>query len=202
MSIIPLHRTHQANNHSIHYIDPRIARFNPRLIYWIFISCDILALILQAVGGAMSSSSNGDSTAGVNIALAGLSLQVATLTFFCAVVADYAIRARHTIATHGLNIKFKIFAGFLSLAILTIFIRCCFRVYELSEGYSRDSEALRDEPIFIGLESVMVVVAAYALIIAHPGPVFNRGSDGPAEQERIANGEKVGNVEGASGESY
>ena len=28
------------------------------------------------------------------------------------------------------------------------------RVFELSEGYSRTSEALRDQPLFIGLEGV------------------------------------------------
>ncbi|KAK5957297.1 hypothetical protein OHC33_001669 [Knufia fluminis] len=185
----------------IHYIDPSLARFNPRLIYWIFISCDTLALILQAVGGAMSSTSNGASSAGVNIALAGLAFQVATITVFVAVVADYAVRARHVIAKHGLNLKFKIFASFLGLAILTIFIRCCYRVYELSEGYSRDSEALRDEPLFIGLESVMVIIAAYALIIAHPGPVFERGVEGPAEKERISAEGKIRQaVGGSSGE--
>lgn len=47
------------------------------------------------------------------------------------------------------------------------------RVFELSEGYSQDSEALRDQPLFIGLEGVMVVVAAWCLVVSHPGPVFN-----------------------------
>jgi len=193
--VCPTHASSHAHDiltlHSIHYIDPSIARFNPRLFYWAFLACDCIALTLQAIGGAMSSMSNGSSQVGVNIALAGLGFQVATLTCFCIVVADYAIRARHIVAKHGLNRKFKVFAAFLSLAILTIFIRCCYRVFELSEGYSSSSEALRDEPLFIGLESVMVIIAAYALIVAHPGPVFNRGDSGPAEQERMAGGEKT-----------
>ena len=149
----------------------------------------------------MSSTSNGASTAGVNIALAGLSFQVATITFFCFVVADYAVRSRHTVAKYGLNTQFKIFASFLLLAILTIFIRCCYRVYELSEGYSQDSEALRDEPLFIGLESVMVIVAAYALIVAHPGPVFYRGRDGPADKHKVEAEGKTRHAFGASSES-
>ena len=177
----------------MNYINPSLARFNPRLIYWVFITCDIISLVLQSIGGAMSSTSNGDSSVGVNIALAGLAFQVVTLTFFCIVVGDYAVRARHTVAKYGLNLNFKVFAAALSLAVLTIFVRCCYRVYELSEGYSRDSEALRDEPLFIGLESVMVIIAAYALIIAHPGPLFNRGAGGPAEQERLEAEEKTKN---------
>ena len=197
----PIHPRDILTHHSIQYVDPSIARFNPRLIYWGFLTCDLIALTLQAVGGAMSSTSDGASQVGVNIALAGLAFQVATLTCFIAVVTDYAIRSRHAVAKHGVNSRFKLFAGFLSLAILTIFIRCCYRVFELSEGYSSESKALRDEPLFIGLESVMVIVAAYALIVAHPGPVFNRGIDGPAEQERIAAGEKTRQALGASSES-
>lgn len=133
----------------------------------------------------MSSTSNGSSTVGVNIALAGLIFQVITLAFFTAVVFDYIIRTRSVILKHGVNKRFKVFSSFLTIALLTIFIRCCYRVYELSEGYSSDSEALRDEPLFIGLESVMIIIAAYALIVAHPGPVFYRGIGGPAEAEKL-----------------
>lgn len=138
----------------------------------------------------MSSMSNGESSAGVNIALAGLAFQVATLALFVAVVADYAYRSRSVWMSHNLTIRFKVFCSFLGLATLLIWVRCCYRVYELSEGYSQESEALRDEPLFIALESVMVVVAACCLIIAHPGPVFQRqGSNGvsglgPAAQEK------------------
>lgn len=38
----------------------------------------------------------------------------------------------------------------------------------------------------------MVVVAAYALIVAHPGPVFVQGAaDGPAAQEKYINEDKI-----------
>lgn len=175
------------HGYSINHIDPTVARFNPRLIYWVFITCDIVALILQAVGGGMSSSSNGSSTSGVNIALAGLCFQVATLSCFSLVSLDYAFRSRHSWRSQNLSLRFRVFVAFLTLATLTIFIRCCYRVYELSEGYSRDSTALRDEPLFIGLESAMVIVTAYALIGAHPGYIFDRVRDG---KEDPAAGEK------------
>ena len=71
--------------------------------------------------------------------------------------------------------KFYIFITFLSAATLLILVRCCYRVYELSEGYSRNSQALRDQPLFIALEGVMVIAAACCLVVAHPGPVFKRG---------------------------
>lgn len=136
------------------YIDPTKSRFSPKFFYWIFISADIISLILQATGGAMSSTSNGSSDAGVNIALAGLAFQVATITIFCIAVADYMWRSRSVWGSVKLPFRFVNFCGWLTAAIIFIQIRCCYRVYELSEGYSRDSEALRDEPLFIALEGV------------------------------------------------
>ena len=55
------------------YISPVSSRFPPVLFYWVFIPCDVISLILQAAGGAMSASSNGENETGVDIALAGLS---------------------------------------------------------------------------------------------------------------------------------
>jgi hypothetical protein len=136
------------------YIDRSASRINPKLFYWFFIPADIVSLILQAVGGAMSSSSNGDSSTGVNIALAGLAFQVATLTFFTVCVLDYMWCSRRTWTTTKLPTRFLTFCVFLALATTLILIRCVYRVYELSEGYSRDSEALRDEAMFNGLEGV------------------------------------------------
>ena len=105
----------------------------------------------------MSSSSSGDSSAGVNIALAGLALQVVTLVAFILLVVDFVIRSRGVWSQKQLPNQFKIFCAALTAATLLILIRCTYRVYELSEGYSRDSEALRDEGTFIGLESVYVI---------------------------------------------
>ena len=120
----------------------------------------------------MSSTSNGASDSGVNIALAGLAFQVFTLVVFIAAAVDYAILSRSVWRAQELPRKFLVFIGFLSAATILILIRCCYvsqplssssmttftddsqRVFELSEGYSRTSEALRDQPLFIGLEGV------------------------------------------------
>lgn len=183
----------------INYIDPSKARFNPRLIYWVFISCDIVSLALQSAGGGLSSDATGNSGMGVNIALAGLAFQVATLAAFMLVCADYAFRSRQSWRNTHLPTAFKSFVGFLTLAVLLIFIRCCYRVYELGNGYSRDSESLRDEGLFIGLESVMIVVAAFALVGAHPGLAFKKhGRDGSSSQKAMMAGEKIEDVDGSN----
>jgi hypothetical protein len=102
----------------------------------------------------MSATSNGGSTSGVNIALAGLAFQVFTLVVFILLVVDYAFRSRSVWMSAKLPRRFLVFATFLAAATLLITARCAYRVYELSEGYSKDSEALRDETLFIVFESV------------------------------------------------
>lgn len=141
---------------SVYYISVKHSRFPPKAFYYTFIPCDIISLILQAVGGAMSSTSNGSSNVGVNIALAGLGFQVATLTVFILLTVDYFFRSRSVWRYSDIHLprQFKIFVSFVALATVLILIRCCYRVYELSEGYSRTSKSLRDQDLFIGLESV------------------------------------------------
>jgi len=116
---------------------------------------DIISLVLQAVGGAMSSESNGGK-AGVDIGLAGLSFQVICLFFFLVLSLVFAFTYWRNIkagkaSTAGLTGRFKFFLAFMSLAAITVFIRCAFRIYELSDGYG--GSAIHDQPIFIALES-------------------------------------------------
>ncbi|KAG8529562.1 uncharacterized protein KY384_006199 [Bacidia gigantensis] len=135
------------------YISVSVSRFDPKWFYYFFIPFDIISLILQAAGGAISSTSNGGDSSGVNIALAGLSIQVITLFVFTVLCIDYAIRSRSLWTAQTLSTSFKIMVPFLTLATILIFIRCCYRIYELHQGYDRNSTALRDEKLFNALEA-------------------------------------------------
>lgn len=142
---------------SILQLSPLSASFKPALYYQIFIPCDIISLVLQAVGGAMSSESDGSSKAGVNIGLAGLAFQVFTLLVFIVLAVQYGFRywkdcKSSRVESSGLDGKFKFFLVCLSVSVVLIFIRCAYRIYELSDGYS--GSALHDQGLFIALESV------------------------------------------------
>ncbi len=106
----------------------------------------------------MSSNSEGQSYIGVDIALAGLSFQVFTLSLFICLATDYAIRYSRGqgVAKEGeraeITTRFKVFVGFLSLAIVLILIRCVYRIDELSRGYS--GPLIHNQGLFIGLEGV------------------------------------------------
>jgi hypothetical protein len=163
---------------SISTLSPRTARFPPKLLYYIFITSDLLSLILQAVGGAISTSSSGASLTAIHIALAGLSLQVFTLAVFSCLMVDYLVRFSAKSAPEEakedrlLDGRMKTFLGALGAAILLILARCAFRVDELSEGYG--GSLIRDEGLFIGLEGVLIVVATFLLCVGHPGFGFGK----------------------------
>jgi len=159
----------------IMYLSPTSSRFAPKLYYILFIPCDIISLVLQAIGGAMSTNSMGSSKTGVNIALAGLCFQVFTLTVFILLSLDYTIRYRKDVKTGRVESshvekKFGVFVVFLALAIVSILTRCVYRIDELSDGYS--GPLIHNQGLFIGLEGVMIVIAVFCLMVAHPGWVF------------------------------
>jgi hypothetical protein len=73
-------------------LSPSSAQFKPALYYQVFIPCDVACLVFQAIGGALSTQSNGSSKVGVNLGLAGLSLQVAVIFVFIVLSVQYAFR--------------------------------------------------------------------------------------------------------------
>lgn len=70
--------------------------FTPKTITCFFVACDLLSLILQAAGGAIAStaSTNSAGQAGINIMIAGLSTQVASMVAFVVVCAQLAWAVR------------------------------------------------------------------------------------------------------------
>lgn len=143
-----------------------LSRLKPRAYAWIFIPCDIVSLILQAAGGALASvavTGRGDPRPGTNVMVAGLAFQVFTLLSFMVLVVEFGLRVRRA-RRGGLPRadddktdpkameRVVVFAVPFAVAVLFIFIRCVYRVAELSEGWL--GELIREEPSFIALEGV------------------------------------------------
>lgn len=140
---------------------PSFSRFNPTLFYWIFIPCDIISLALQAGGGALSSVSSGTNSKGVDLALAGLALQVITLVIFCGLYGDYLWRyfkseqfKDRAKTQESFGVRLRLFYASEAVAVALILMRCAFRVHELRKGYRAENEMIHREELFIGLEGV------------------------------------------------
>ncbi|PYI30068.1 parasitic phase-specific protein PSP-1 [Aspergillus indologenus CBS 114.80] len=164
-------------------VDERLSRIPPRFLGWIFITCDIISLVLQAVGGALSCTGDtkDDIQVGVDISLAGLVFQVVTLTLFAGLFTDYLLSCRRSGKLWEFKPRLRFFLTGLFLSTFLVLLRCVYRVVELHEGYF--SHYFRDEPLFIALETAIMCAAALCLNVGHPGLVFGKPGGEAAKEE-------------------
>ncbi|CAK7562852.1 MAG: hypothetical protein SEPTF4163_000708 [Sporothrix epigloea] len=177
---------------TINFLDLSLARFNPKFFYWFFIPCDIISLVFQAAGGALSSVTTGSNKAGVDMSLFGLSFQVFTLVIFILFTADYLFRyyrQYNGFAHLPYPGRFRLFLIGLWSAIILILIRCIYRINELSEGYT--GSIFHNEGLFYGLESTMIVLAVFSLAVGQPGV----GLQGVAQKPFTVNGVEMNSVQ-------
>ena len=78
-----------------------LSRVTPRTYTITFITCDIIAFVLQATGGGFANTDSG--TMGTHIMVAGLSFQVASLLLFIALSLEFAWRVWSHINNRSLN---------------------------------------------------------------------------------------------------
>ncbi|KAF4493956.1 RSB1-integral membrane transporter [Fusarium agapanthi] len=144
----------------------------PRMYAIVFLSCDIIALIVQAVGGAMASTESdkidGDTKPGTNIMVAGIVFQMAAMVVFAALVIDFLrrvfvkksyLKSRKQGISDG-NALPKAYTWLLAavfISLTMIFIRSIYRTVELLQGWS--GYLITHEGYFIGLDGATMVVA-------------------------------------------
>ncbi|KAL8795517.1 MAG: hypothetical protein Q9182_007520 [Xanthomendoza sp. 2 TL-2023] len=180
---------------------PENSRIKPLSYPRFFIPCDVLSLVLQALGGGMASAashSNKNPENGNHIMVAGLAFQVFTLLVFMLLCADFAVRTvlrmnrlgeaalDSTHASLRRSMKFRVFLVALTLSTICIFVRSVFRVVELGEGW--DGALIKNQTLFIVLEGVMVIIAVLVLNIFHPGLCFREGYIKKGKTERQGGG--------------
>ncbi|KAJ0422982.1 RTA1 like protein-domain-containing protein [Aspergillus carlsbadensis] len=160
----------------------KISYFKPRTYTITFITFDFIALLLQAIGGAIASTADDDDRSGtdlgVNIMIAGLAWQVASLMIFTAMAGNFFWRVRKAAGAdfnmdfealrNGAYFKSSIYG--LGVATLVIFVRSVFRCAELSEGF--DGHLANDEVTFMILEATMIAISVICLTVFHPGLVW------------------------------
>ncbi len=162
--------------HTALTISPALSPLRPHLYTHIFITCDVLSLVLQGAGGGVAATATAQKSVDVgnNLMMAGIGFQACTLLIFVAVSAQYASRvvkhrwdlvpaATRLLATR----RFRLFVAAVAVACITIFTRCIYRIAEMAGGWK--NPIMRDQGLFVGLDGVMVVIAVAALTVAHPG---------------------------------
>jgi hypothetical protein len=158
----------------------RWSRLKPVWYTRIFITGDIFSLILQGAGGGLASTADEGSDlqdVGTNMMIAGVIFQVVILAFFGYFLTEYTVRTyrhRNELTDESIILfrskRFRAFMGAVIIAFLCIFVRCVYRIPELTGGWR--SELMRNEDEFIILEGVMIIAAVGVLTVFHPGYCF------------------------------
>ncbi|CAG5141966.1 uncharacterized protein ALTATR162_LOCUS1050 [Alternaria atra] len=146
----------------------------------IFITGDILSLVLQGAGGGIAATADAGSDLldiGTNLMVAGVVLQVVILSCFGILLAEYTIRTynrRGQLSAGAMTLfhktSFRCFIFAVIIGFFGIYIRCVYRIPELTGGWR--SELMRDETDFIVLEGAMIVLSVLVLTVFHPGYCF------------------------------
>lgn len=174
------------------------SRLKPMHYSYIFISCDLLSIVLQAIGGGMASTAltnDEDTGPGTHVMVAGLAVQVAAMTLFFLLCFDFSYRiysrkrtaklSNPDISPDQLDAElfepkysfirrnqpwYHIFLGAIAICSILIYIRCIYRLIELAEGW--EGYLILRERYFLVLEALIVVIGTAVLSIVHPGFVF------------------------------
>ncbi|KAL4873467.1 hypothetical protein BDV12DRAFT_208480 [Aspergillus spectabilis] len=144
---------------------------SPRVYLWIFVTCDIVSLVIQAVGGAMASieadKEDGDTTPGTNIMVAGIIFQMASITVFVLCAADFVHRTLRRRLLQSMTGTVVPLLAAMIFSVICIYIRSIYRTIELLEGW--DGYLITTERFFYALDGAMMVLAAGIFNFIHPG---------------------------------
>ncbi|QRW20637.1 RTA1-like protein [Rhizoctonia solani] len=159
------------------------SRMPPRLYSIIFITADVTALVIQAVGGAMASIANtlDGAERGGRIMLGGIVIQLVAVVLYTLLGLEFSVRFgldRPVRASHvsdqrkhagWIHVPRGIVWMLVGLIIATIFIiiRSIYRTIELTDGWN--GGIISTEKWFNWFDGAPIVVAMFTFNVFHPG---------------------------------
>ncbi|KDR83263.1 hypothetical protein GALMADRAFT_239130 [Galerina marginata CBS 339.88] len=180
----------------IQRLGTQYSRLSPKWYTILFCTCDVISLVVQAVGGGKAATAAGndmDPTPGGHIMLGGIVFQLMTITIYAICATEFFIRyfknwplprAGATPPTDGKEYRLPdagCISGkitFMSVALLfstmCLFVRAIYRTIELSNGWN--GRIISTQVLFNVLDGAMVTLAIYTLNFAHPGLLLGTGS--------------------------
>ncbi|KAJ7664116.1 RTA1-like protein [Mycena rosella] len=184
-------------------LGPCYARLTPTWYTIIFVSCDILALVIQGAGGGIASSATtfSGTKLGANIMLAGIVFQFVAIITYSALAADFLRRCATDrpvrAAPHArgvLDPALKTLIAALAFSTLVLFIRSIYRIIELATGWN--GRIIHTEVYFNVLDGGMVVLALFTINFAHPGRLLRSTYDATAYEAKSGSGRSSATAEG------
>ncbi|CAE6423948.1 unnamed protein product [Rhizoctonia solani] len=155
------------------------SRMSPRLYPIIFLTADVGALLLQAIGGGVASSATTleGANRGGNIMLSGIVIQLAAVTLFDLLAIEFVIRYAFGRPAYGASIdhekkhaipkRVALMLVGLGIASVFILIRSIYRTIELTDGWN--GRIISTEKWFNWFDGGAIVMAMVTFNVFHPG---------------------------------
>ncbi|KIY64060.1 RTA1 like protein [Cylindrobasidium torrendii FP15055 ss-10] len=174
----------------INRLGPQYSRMSLRAYSILFLSCDIVALVIQAIGGAFASSADTLEAAnqGGNIMLGGIAFQLAVISFYSIFAAEFMTRYFLRKPVHDrfqlkkaskpdvekpfenhrgvLTRRLSIMLLVLLAEIVFLYVRSVYRTVELTDGWN--GTIISTQVYFNVFDGAMMVLAVWLLIPFHP----------------------------------
>jgi len=180
----------------INMVGSEYSRLTPKVYGLVFVGADVVALVIQAVGGAKAASADtpDQSETGAKIMVAGIIIQMAAITLYIVVQAEYLFRVFTNKPVRSANTgagsekvegtsetpslatlvgKERITRNIgtmligMGIAAVFIYIRSIYRTIELLDGWN--GPIIADETLFNVLDGAMIFLALFTLSVFHPG---------------------------------
>ncbi|TCD61834.1 hypothetical protein EIP91_007853 [Steccherinum ochraceum] len=149
------------------------SRLSPRWYARIFLAADLIALIVQGVGGGLAASADTDSGSnlGGNIMLGGIVFQLVALVIFIILASEFYIRyiydrpCRQTVKIKRVpwGTEMRVFTGSMALVLGLVLIR----TLELSDGWN--GTIIVTQIYFDVFDGMMILLAMVTVNAFHPG---------------------------------
>ncbi|KAF8172545.1 RTA1 like protein-domain-containing protein [Mycena galopus ATCC 62051] len=184
----------------VEFLGPQYCRLPPRIYSMLFLSCDLIALCVQAAGGGMASIAvrkNEDPSNGGNIMLGGIAFQLAAITAYVCLAGEFIVRytidrpvsTRHNPSLHGvITPRLQLLVAALGFNTFFLVIRAIYRTIELNNGFS--GSIISTQWYFNVFDGAMVSLAILIVNFAHPGMLL-KGADDLGDKEKGDTGSEV-----------
>ncbi|OSD07746.1 RTA1-domain-containing protein [Trametes coccinea BRFM310] len=173
--------------HLIKRLGPQYSRLSARWYTLIFCSCDLVALVIQAVGGAQAAAADDhqSSATGGHIMLGGIVFQLVAICVYALLAVEFLLRFHHDRpfrrgvhvfprSADALDRGTKAMISALCMIWIFLFIRSIYRTIELSDGWN--GRIITTERYFNVLDGAMIVLAMFTLNFFHPGLLLGKAA--------------------------
>ncbi|KAJ6556273.1 RTA1 like protein-domain-containing protein [Mycena capillaripes] len=170
----------------IQRLGPQYSRLTPKIYSAVFLACDLIALGVQAAGGALASIAVGkkkdpnnvrDQVQGGHIMLGGIIFQLTAIIVYVCLAAEFILRytqdkpinrvAAAASAHHGARTpRLTLLISALAANTACLVVRAVYRTVELIDGFS--GPIISTQWYFNVFDGAMIVVALVLINVAHP----------------------------------